>query len=379
MIKEQSPSLRLAALIVAGAQDLLAEWRGNVRELPIARELSITVLNDHMADLFSLLASELRRESGETLINTDGGFAHQGNPVIHGLDRLDLGFNLEEVVSEYNALRNSVFELAASNGLNITGSPAHSVNRVIDGAIGIAVRAFSAQQAKEIRARRDQYLAFAVHDLRSPLTAVSLAAGLLADQIQPAPGSDEKELLDVLGSGVHKLERLIQRVLEEDAAIRAEGEQNVDASWVELSKLLEGLLEELKPLAVRARVELRVEIPAGLTGFVDVARAELIFQNLISNALRYAPGGLICIRAERTSQGIACSVSDDGAGIEADRLSKIFESGESDSPAGFGLGLAIVQRLVEAHGGSLKVVSELGKGASFLFDFPDPPGEGPAL
>lgn len=371
-----SSSLLLADLIVSETVELLAGWRRSVRKIEVARDLSVSVLNDHMADLLALLAVELRRESQETLIDTDDEAVHQGNPVTHGLDRLGLGFELEEVVSEYNAMRNSVFELAAANRVNITGRPAHSVNRVIDGAIGIAAKAFSAQQAREIRARRDEYLAFAVHDLRSPLATVSLAASLLRRQIRPQPGSEEQELLDTLGSGVHKLERLIQRVLEEEAAIRAEGEHCVDAIWTELPEMLQHLIEELRPLAQSAKVELRLEASAGLRAFVDVARAELIFQNLISNAIRYAPGGLICIQAEKTNFGVACCVADDGAGIEPDRLAKIFESGESDSPAGFGLGLSIVQRLVEAHGGTLSVDSEFGKGANFRFNFPDPPPAG---
>lgn len=371
-----SHSLLLADLIVSKELDLLAGWRRSVRKIEAARELPVSVLNDHMADLLALLALELRRESPETLIDTDDQAVHQGNPVTHGLDRVGLGFELEEVVSEYNAMRNSVFELAAANRVNITGRPAHSVNRIIDGAIGIAAKAFSAQQAREIRARRDEYLAFAVHDLRSPLATVSLAASLLRRQIRPEPESEEQELLETLSSGVHKLERLIQRVLEEEAAIRAEGDHRVDAIWTDLPEVLQRLIEELRPLAQRAKVELRLEASAGLTAFVDVARAELIFQNLISNAIRYAPGGLICIRAERTTLGVACCVADDGAGIDPDRISTIFESRDSDSPAGFGLGLAIVQRLVEAHGGSLSVDSELGHGASFRFDFPDPPATG---
>ena len=83
------------------------------------------------------------------------------------------------------------------------------------------------------------------------------------------------------------------------------------------------------------------------------------------------PGGVVWVSAQRTGSGVACSVTDNGVGIEAERLSKIFASGESDSPAGFGLGLSIVQRLVEAHGGSLSVESEPGQGASFRFDLPD--------
>ncbi len=151
-----------------------------------------------LADLIASQADALlatRRESPDTLIDDSGAFATSDNPVIHGLDRLNLGFDLEEVVSEYNALRNAVLELAGSHQIQLTGSLIHSVNRVIDGAIGIAVKAFSAQQALEIRARRNEYLAFTVHDLSAPLASLSLATTLLERQIGAPTGADKIELI----------------------------------------------------------------------------------------------------------------------------------------------------------------------------------------
>lgn len=371
MIIERT-SIRLATLISTSIPQLLADWRANVRQLLVARKLSTPVLNDHMTDLLDILVVQLRRQSQESLIEEDGTFATDENPVVHGLDRLELGFDLEEVVYEYNALRSSVVKLASAHDLNITGQTIHSVNRVIDGAIGIAVKTFAGQQALEIRARRDEYLAFVVHDLRSPLASVSLATNLLDRQICPEPDSEEQELLEIMRSGLRKLERMIHRVLEEDSAIRAESEQRVNSRWVDLERLLLNLIAELDALAKRSNVELRLETGGSLQGFVDPDRAELVFQNLISNAIRYAPGGLVVVHLEKTSQGVECSVRDNGAGIDPTRLAKIFESGESDCPAGFGLGLSIVQRLVQAHGGAVRVESTVGQGTRFFFDFPDP-------
>lgn len=259
-----------------------------------------------------------------------------------------------------------------THDINVTGAAVHTLNRVVDGSIGIAVKTFSAQQALEIRARRDEYLAFAVHDLRSPLASLSLATSLLEREVGAEAGAEGKELLRIMHGAGRKLERLIQRVLKEDAAIRAEEEHRVDAAWVELPQMLQGLIEELQPLADHSRVDLRLECPAGLRGHLDEAWAELVFQNLISNAIRYSPGGRVVVSAQKGDAGIECSVIDNGAGIDPEKLPKIFESGETDSPAGFGLGLSIVQRLVKAHGGELRVESEPGLGASFFFMFPDP-------
>lgn len=80
----------------------------------------------------------------------------------------------------------------------------------------------------------------------------------------------------------------------------------------------------------------------------------------------------VVVEVKKSGSNVACRVRDNGVGIDRERLARIFETGETDSPAGFGLGLSIVKRLVEAHGGTLRVESNLGEGASFLFCFPDP-------
>lgn len=94
MTKPKRPSLQLADLIVRHTEALLASWRASMRKLLVARNLSNPVLNDHMLQLLKVLASELRLESGDPLIDDSGGFAVSDIPVTHGLDRLNLGFDL---------------------------------------------------------------------------------------------------------------------------------------------------------------------------------------------------------------------------------------------------------------------------------------------
>lgn len=364
-----SPSLQLADLVSQNTDELLKSWRLIVRQLEVARHLETPVLNDHMIDLLGEIVLELKRDCADTLIEAGGPAALHENPVVHGLERLSLGFNLEEVVAEYNALRSAVINLAEGHSINVTGTPGHTLHRVIDGAVGIAVQTFSRQQAERTRKQRDQHLAFVVHDLRSPLSAVSLAANLLGRQIT---GEDETNLVDVIKRNVRKLEALIDRVLREDEAIRAEDEQQIGAEWVNLHELVSRLIEELKPLAERDKIELCLEMDEALTAYVDAGRAELIFQNLVSNAIRYTAKGRVSVSGKRIEGAVQCSVADNGIGIPHEKLGKIFQAGEGDHLAGFGLGLSIVKRLVEAHRGQVVVFSEEGKGTRFTFDFPNP-------
>src|SRR5687767_15912054 len=103
----------------------------------------------------------------------------EASPPAHGLQRVQDGFDIEEVVAEYNILRGCIHDLAQANGLALQGEPFRILNRVLDGAIGLAVKTFAAERALEVRSRREEYLSFVAHDLRTPLNAISLATGVL--------------------------------------------------------------------------------------------------------------------------------------------------------------------------------------------------------
>ena len=366
-------SSELAELVRERKDELLASWRKTVRLLDVAKDLDTFEINDHVGGLLEELAVELEK-GGENSVIEDGGPRPLGQiPIIHGKERMDLGFDLEEIVYEYNALRSAILTLAEAHQVSLVGPPGQTLNRVLDSAVGIAVKTYAAHQAELTRRRRHEYLSFIVHDLRSPLSAIALAAAVLRREIDSEQDSDASKLLEIIEANSRKLERQTQKILVEDASIRDEGAQTIDCAWINLHQLIENLLKELKPLADRSRVRLEVSMDKDLTGFLDESRASLIFQNLLSNAIRYTEGGTVTISGLRTPEGVQCCVKDTGLGIETHRQKKIFQPGESDDPDGFGLGLPIVKALVKAHQGSIRLESELGQGSSFILNFPNPP------
>lgn len=365
----------LALLLRERREELLASWRKTVRLMDVAKNLEASEINDHIGNLLEELALELER-GGEDSVLEAGGPKPMGQiPVIHGKERMVLGFDLEEIVYEYNALRSAIQKLAESYEVSLVGSPGQTLNRVLDGAVGLAVKTYASQQAEFTRERRGEYLAFVVHDLRSPLSAISLAAAMLRREAACARDSDEDKLLEIIEANARKLERQTQRILVEDASIRDQNRQSIQRDWVNLRDLADGLIAELKPLADRTRVRLESEMDANLTAFVDESRATLIFQNLLSNAIRYTEGGTVTLRGTRASDGVECCVEDTGIGMDEERLGKIFEPGESDNPQGFGLGLPIVKSLVKAHQGRIRIESQPGQGSRFFVHFPDPSSE----
>jgi signal transduction histidine kinase len=127
-------------------------------------------------------------------------------------------------------------------------------------------------------------------------------------------------------------------------------------------------------LTYAADLSLVNRLPEELTVLADADMLTLIFQNLISNAIDYTPNGEVMIggRVAEGSDTVECWVSDNGAGIPADRLEKVFDKLETDpeKKGGMGLGLAIVKQFVEAHGGKVTVESEVGRGSTFRFTIP---------
>jgi len=363
---------KLAQRIEQERDDLLARWRVQVRKLPMARGLDTPTLNDHIPNLLGELASALRSGSDKSIAQA----LAEGSPPAHGLQRVKDAFDIEEVVAEYNILRGCIHDLADRNGLNMQGEPFHILNRVLDGAIGSAVASYATQKALEVQHRREEYLAFVAHDLRTPLSAISLSARvlelLLAQNHSETPESTQK--LKTLNRNVKHLQDLIGKVLLENTNLETEVGIKLERRRFDLWPFVEALIHDLHPVAGTDSTRLKNAIPEDFAIYADASLLRRVFQNLIANAISYTPRGEVVIGASVTSDGdtAECFVRDNGEGIPEDRRLTVFDKHETDpeKPGGLGLGLAIVKTFVEAHDGVVTVESELGVGSIFRFTLP---------
>jgi len=362
---------KLAQLIEHERDALLAAWRVQVRALPAARDLDVPTLNDHIPELLTELATALRAGSGETIAHV----LLEGSPPAHGVQRVKDAFDIEEVVAEYNILRGCIHDLADRSGLSLQGRPFHVLNRVLDNAIGLAVGSFAEQKALEVQRRREEYLAFVAHDLRTPLGAISLSArvleSILARNHSETPETTTK--FKTLNRNVQHLQELIETVLLENTNMETEVGVKLERRRFDLWPLVEALIHNLHPIAGTGSTHLLNTIPEDLIVYADASLLRRVFQNLIANAISYTPHGEVVIGASVTDDGTAeCFVRDNGEGIPDDRRLTVFEKHEADpeKPSGSGLGLAIVKTFVEAHDGVVTVESELGVGSTFRFTLP---------
>ena len=362
---------RLAALIGQERDALLVQWRLQVKQLPSAQHLDIPALNDHIPHFLEELAVALQSPSRTTIPEALEG----SSPPAHGLQRLQEAFDLEEVVAEYNILRGCLHDLAERNGLSLQGEPFHIMNRVLDQAIGMAVQTYATQRALEVQRRREEYLAFVAHDLRTPLNAISLATRVLEVTFrEPTERTETGRMLKTLGRNVQQLQRLVDKIIEENAHLRTESGVKLERREFDLWPLVESLIHDLRPVAGTGSTKLINKVPQRLVVYADASLLRRVFQNLIGNAIKYTPRGKVVIKAQELSaEGLVeCRVTDNGRGIPEDRLEKVFEELETDSPSegGLGLGLAIVKTFIEAHGGRVALESKPGLGSTFQFTLP---------
>lgn len=366
----------LAALVRSERDNLLSHWRRQVRELPSARHLDTPTLNDHIPGLLDELAAALESGSSQTIPES----LQEASALVHGLQRLKNEFDIEEVVAEYNILRGCIHDLANERGVTLQGAPFHVINRVFDRAIGTALQAYAMQRALDVQERRQAYLAFVAHDLRTPLFAISLA-GRVLEKILPQRGygPESVQMLKALRRSARQLEGLVNRVLEENANVETDTGITIERRAFDLWPLVEALIEEMQPVADAAGTRLANQVPDELVVFADATLLKRVLQNLVANAIRYTPRGEVVIGARELDTGrvIECWVRDNGAGIPKDLLGRIFEKGETDSAeaGGTGLGLAIVQTFTEAHGGKVTVESREGEGSTFRLTLPLQTGE----
>lgn len=229
------------------------------------------------------------------------------------------------------------------------------------------------QKQRELEGLRRDLVAWASHDLQTPLASMRAILEALSDGIVDEPEM-VKRYLHTAQRDVMSLSALMDdlfQISQLDA-----GGFPLSRAPSSLNDLVSDTLESFSELAYRGGVTLEGHVEADVDpAFMDTQAIGRVLNNLISNALRHTPaGGEIQVHARRTGRGVAVSVRDTGEGIQESDLPHIFERfyrGEKSRNRGMGgagLGLAIARGIVRAHGGDIDVVSEPGGGTQFTFE-----------
>ena len=232
-----------------------------------------------------------------------------------------------------------------------------------------------AEVARGASAAMDQFLAGLSHELRTPLTPVMAAISGLEPRLarQGLSLGALRELVTMIRRNLDYEVRLIDDLL--DASRMTFGKLVLDRQKVDLHEIVADAVSVVTAEAARSGVELRIQLAASkhhVEG--DPARLRQVFWNLLCNAIKFTPaGGSVTVRSRSAAELVAVEVRDTGIGISPTDLPRVFErfaqSGTRGNGGGLGLGLAIVQGILEAHGGRVRAESAgLARGARFIVE-----------
>jgi len=228
-------------------------------------------------------------------------------------------------------------------------------------------------EVKRVEQVRRDFVANVSHELRTPLASIKS----VLETLQEGALEDKTVARDFLSRAEEEVDHLVQMVEEFLELSRIEsGELPLARQPVEMTEVLAGAVERLRPQAERKGLSLALEVAPNLPSVRgDVDKLMRVVANLIHNAIKFTPvGGAIHLSANPGEGGVTVRVRDTGIGIAREELPRIFErfykGDRARGSAGTGLGLAIVKHTVEAHGGSVSVESEPGRGSTFMFSIP---------
>ncbi len=229
-------------------------------------------------------------------------------------------------------------------------------------------------EIKELDRLKTEFLTNVAHELRTPVLHVKGTVTLLADGALGLLTHDQERGVRVAEEATEQLERVVEDIVDfsnmQDRAL--------DFEPVPVSEVCQSAVQALMGRAARRNVTLRLTAPPDLPPVrADGAALARVMRHLLDNAVKFSPpNGLVQVVAERAAGGVRIAVTDNGPGIAPDEQDRIFSVFyQSDGSAtrragGMGLGLALVRKLLEAHGTRIELTTALGQGSTFAFELP---------
>jgi signal transduction histidine kinase len=237
----------------------------------------------------------------------------------------------------------------------------------------LAARERAAEQLREADRRKDEFLAVLAHELRNPLAPIRNSLHILRVTSQHDSAADH--VSEMMERQVDHMVRLVEDLLEVSRVTRGKIELRMEP--VEVAVIVRSAVETSRPLIEAGGHRLTVSLPPEtLTLTADPVRVTQVLTNLLNNAARYTDaGGQVWLTTWREAEGVAISVRDNGTGIPPEMLASVFELftqvDRHASKGGLGIGLTLVKKLVEMHGGSVTAHSEgRGRGSEFVVRLP---------
>jgi len=239
--------------------------------------------------------------------------------------------------------------------------------------VGVVLLLRDVTKLRELDRLKSEFVMSASHELRTPLTSIGMSVSLLQETAMKKLTEKERELLQAAHEELERIKALVNDLL--DLSKIESGKVVLAFDSTPVSLLCDKAIAALKVQAEEKGVQVTSAVPEGLPDVkADANKIAWVLTNLIANSLRYTDrGGSVHLAAEKIGSQVHVAVADTGAGIPYEYQSRIFDKFvqvKGQSGGGTGLGLAICKEIVRAHGGTIWVDSEPGKGSTFTFTLP---------
>lgn len=372
--------MRLHDFIPANMEKILHGWEEFAREIWPGDLPNVRILRDHAEEMLNAVVEDMQapqtdRQQREKSVGR--GYPSKGSQSVnlsstrHAVSRVDSGFDLRALVSEYRALRASILHLwsrEADLDLDDRIADTTRFNEAVDQLLAESIVSYT----NRVDHSREIFLGILGHDLRSPLNAVSMVAGLLEEHGELSGLA--KKMASQIAVSVRAMERMITDLLD-FTGTRLGARMTVTRQPMDIGMLGQEVIEEIR--AVHPSRTFTLESSGDGTGEWDPARLRQLISNLLGNAVQHGSSATpIGLFIDGSGDTVVLGVRNQGTPIPRDAMALIFDplrrnaGDELSRPAGsIGLGLYIAREVASAHGGAINV-SSTEKETVFLIRLP---------
>lgn len=374
--------MRLAAFIKTQRERIMAEWETFARTLaPASDTMDIAALRDHASEMLTVIARDLETpQTSAEQHQKSVGNAPDDVPAPptaaqeHGADRAERGFTIDQMVSEYRALRASVVRLWIEESGALANADVEDLTRFHE-AIDQSLAESIARYTADLDHSKEMFVAILGHDLRTPLGAIITSATYMLDT-----GQLQEPFLTLtsrIGSSSRRMQRMIADLLDLTRS-RLGGGIPIVRAPTDLASVVRDVISELA--AMHPVPPIQFSTSGDTYGSWDAERLTQVLTNLIGNALEHGAQDTPVVVTLTGNEGdVVVTIHNRGPVISADLARRIFdpmkrrEAGITSTPGAsshLGLGLYIAERIVTAHNGTIDVESVAATGTTFSVRLP---------
>lgn len=371
--------VRLSEFIHQNEKQIVSEWETFARTLtPAANDMTPLALRNHINEILAFIVNDIEssQTDEEQIQKSQGGKEKSSISTaaeIHAALRLAGGFEIDQLVSEWRALRASIVRLWSVANIHMDNADVIDLTRFNE-AIDQELAESVCHYTQKVSYSKDLFIGILSHDLRSPLNVISLSTRLMLD----TNVSQERQtaLAKQISESTSRVTKIVDDLLDITRARFGSGLPVIRAP-MDMGVVAEQLVNEIR--AAHFDRTINLEVAGELKGAWDKARIGQMLSNLIGNAVQYSfKDSPIYVTVKGTKDDVILSVHNKGVPISPEKIGTLFDAltrasiDEGDHPGSvnLGLGLYITEEIVISHGGRIEVVSTEKEGTTFTVHFP---------